>query len=147
MIIEEPVQRLSHGGEITPAITSEPPASDQHVDFGLAQLNRDASQPFPSAVPVPGYAVSARRGGGTLGYHVGRACRQPRLVDAKLVDRPAVDLDAETGTGRNLDPTVLLLDRLPKHCHPDWMLGLVKFEEWRDRVKTWRIVREGSDQL
>jgi hypothetical protein len=43
MIIKEPVQSLPHGGEITPAITSEPPTSYQHVDFGLAQLNRDTS--------------------------------------------------------------------------------------------------------
>jgi hypothetical protein len=127
--------------------TSEPPTSDQHVDFGLVQLNRDAFQPLRRRSRCRAMAVSARRGDGTIGYHVGRACRQPHLVDAKLVDRPAVDLDAETATRRNLDPTVLLLDRLLKHCHPDWMLGLVKFEEWRDRVKTRRIVRECSDKL
>jgi hypothetical protein len=67
MIIKEPVQRLPRGGEITPAITSEPPTSDQHVDLGLAQLDRDVSQPLSSAVPVPGHAVSARRGRGTIG--------------------------------------------------------------------------------
>jgi hypothetical protein len=48
MISKEPAQRLPHGGEIPPAITSEPPTSDQHVDFGLAQLIRDA---FEHAFP------------------------------------------------------------------------------------------------
>src|SRR5271170_5443564 len=67
MIIEEPVQRLPHGGEISSTITSEPLTSDQHVDFGLAQLNRDASQPLSSAITMPGHAVSARRGDGTTG--------------------------------------------------------------------------------
>jgi hypothetical protein len=48
-----PIQSLPHSGEITPAITSEPPTPDQHVDFSLAQLDRDASQPLPSAIAMP----------------------------------------------------------------------------------------------
>ena len=44
-----------HGGEITPAITSEPPTSDQHVDFGLAQFTRDPkSGSWPQAWPMSG---------------------------------------------------------------------------------------------
>jgi len=66
-VIKESVQSLPHGGEITPATTSEPPTSDQQVDFGLAQLNRDAFQPLPSAIAMSGHAVSARRGRGTIG--------------------------------------------------------------------------------
>jgi len=66
MIIKEPVQSLPRGGEITPATRSEPPTSDQHVDFGVAQLNRDASQPLPSAITMPGHAVSAKQGGGSI---------------------------------------------------------------------------------
>jgi hypothetical protein len=41
MIIKEPVQRLPHGGEIR--------STDQHVDFGLAQFNRDAFTSRPVA--------------------------------------------------------------------------------------------------
>ena len=57
MIIEEPVQRLPHGGEISSTITSEPPTSDQHVDFGLAQLDPDAAQPFLTPVPVAAHPL------------------------------------------------------------------------------------------
>jgi hypothetical protein len=52
MIIEEPVQSLPHGGEISSTITSEPPASDQRINFRLAQLDPDAAQPFLTPVPV-----------------------------------------------------------------------------------------------
>jgi hypothetical protein len=67
MIIEEPVQSLSHGGEISLTLKSAPPTPDQHVDFGLVQLNRDASQPLSSPITMPGHAVCARRGDGTTG--------------------------------------------------------------------------------
>jgi hypothetical protein len=61
MIIKEPVQSLPHGGEISSTITSKPPTPDQHVDFSLAQLNRDTSQPLPSAITMAAHPLGTGR--------------------------------------------------------------------------------------
>jgi hypothetical protein len=60
VIIEKPVQSLPHGREIIAAIGSEPPAPYQHVDFRLAQLDRDASQPFPPSLAMASHTRGAR---------------------------------------------------------------------------------------
>jgi len=61
MILEDPVQRLPHGGKITPATTSEPLTSDQQVDFGLVQLDPDAAQPFLTPVSVAAHSLGTER--------------------------------------------------------------------------------------
>jgi hypothetical protein len=61
VIVKEPVQNRPHGGEITPAITREPPTPDQRVDFGLAQLDPEAAQPFLAPVPVAAHPLGTGR--------------------------------------------------------------------------------------
>ena len=61
MIIQKPVQRLPHGGEITPATGSEPPTLDQRINFRLAQLDPDAAQSFLTPVPVAAHPLGTGR--------------------------------------------------------------------------------------
>jgi hypothetical protein len=99
VIVKEPVQSRPHGGEISPTITSEPPTSDQHVDFGLAQLDPDAVQPFPTPVPVaahplgtgrarPGWRSRERRVGHDLPIlHRWRGKKEPRRDGGQQPER------------------------------------------------------------
>jgi hypothetical protein len=91
MIIEEPVQRLPHGGEIAPAIIREPPTPDQHVDFGLAQLDPDAAQPFLAPVPVAAHPLGtgrARPGWRSRERRVGHVCLYYTAGAGKRSGRP-----------------------------------------------------------
>ena len=51
------MQRRPHSGEITPAITREPPTPDQRINFRLAQLDPDAAQPFLTPVPMAAHPL------------------------------------------------------------------------------------------
>ena len=73
VLVKEPVQRLPHSGEITPAITREPPTPDQRINFRLAQLDPDAAQPFLVPVPMAAHPL------GTGRARPGRRSRERRV--------------------------------------------------------------------
>ena len=70
-----------------------------------------------------------------------------RSADQKFRDRSAIDLDSETGAGRDLDPAGLLRYRFSQNRHPHRMLGLIELEEWSNRIEAGRVIRQGRDQL
>src|SRR5205814_17947 len=45
ILIEEPVEGLSYCGIITAIRLREPPVSNEHIDFSLAQLDPDPAHP------------------------------------------------------------------------------------------------------
>jgi hypothetical protein len=54
-----------------------------------------------------------------------RGCRS---ADQKFRDSSAIDLDSETGAGRDLDPAGLPRYRFSQNLHPHRMLGLIELE-------------------
>jgi len=54
-----------------------------------------------------------------------RGCRS---ADQKFRDSSAIDLDSETGAGRELDPAGLVRYRFSQNLHPHRMLGLIELE-------------------
>jgi hypothetical protein len=63
---------FSHRDEIRAAIASEPAASNKDVNFGVQDLERDASQALLSAMTVQGHASSAGRLCPDLGWQIVR---------------------------------------------------------------------------
>jgi hypothetical protein len=91
VIVKEPVQGLPHGGKITPAIGSEPPTPDQRINFGLAQLDPDAAQPFLTPVPVAAHPLGTGRARSRwmsfecrVGHDVPIADPHPEILPKKL---------------------------------------------------------------
>jgi hypothetical protein len=59
ILIEKPVQGLSHCSGIRAVVGMELSASNEHVDLGLAQFDREASHSLSSPLAVPTHALSA----------------------------------------------------------------------------------------
>jgi hypothetical protein len=59
IFIEEPVQGLSHCGGIRAVVAMEPTASNERVDFGFAQFDRQAPHSLSSPLAVPTHALGA----------------------------------------------------------------------------------------
>src|SRR3984957_8388365 len=124
----------------------------------LSSRNRASriSHTFSSVAKSGGASVASRRASrGINGSHSGAGdmsgagCRSATGAshNGELRQRRTIDLDAEPGPVRDLDPAGFLYDRLADHRHADRMLGLVEFEQRFDRVEAWRVVRQGGNQL
>jgi hypothetical protein len=59
MLIEEPVQGLSHCVGIRTMVGMEASASNERLDFTLAQFDREAPHSLSSPLAVPTHSLSA----------------------------------------------------------------------------------------
>ena len=74
ILIEKPVQGLSHCGGIHAVVGMELSASNERVDFGFAQFDRQAPHSLSTPLAVPTHALSAGESAhaewqGSGGYH------------------------------------------------------------------------------
>jgi hypothetical protein len=61
ILIEEPVQGLSHCGGIGTMVGMEPSASNQRLDFALAYFDAEEPQPLALTLAEPPHADGRRR--------------------------------------------------------------------------------------
>ena len=55
IVVKEAVNSLPYGSWIRTLFVGEPPALDEHINFGLAQQDQDAAQPLSPTRSAPGH--------------------------------------------------------------------------------------------
>jgi hypothetical protein len=55
IVVKETVNSLPYGSWIRTLFVGEPPAPDEHINFGLAQQDQDAAQPLSPTRSAPGH--------------------------------------------------------------------------------------------
>jgi hypothetical protein len=86
-VLQQRVQGVSHRNAIRAPLARQPALSNEQVNFGLAQFDRDAPQTVSTSAPVQGHASGAGRLYPDLGWQIVRPAGHGISLPLKAMHR------------------------------------------------------------